>query len=1009
MSDGPAYRAVLAIRDARSLIAASAASQIGDWLYNAALLGYVYTATGSAAWVGAATICRLLPYVLLGPVGGAIADRFPRRSVLIGGDVLRLALMLGLAATVAAGGPVGVVIALTALASAAGSAERPAALALMPRLVGESRLGAANALLHTVQELGIVVGPAIGALLLASGPDWLAFAVNAATFAASAALVWTIRDRSRPHRVRGGTAAQVADGLRSAWQAAFVVPLLLIVAAVEFTYGAQTVQLVVYAERSLDLGAAGYGMLLTASGIGGLASTLVNARLSAARRVSFVVAATSVAACATQLVFAHSSVLFIALAAATFGGAALVSCEVVAETALARIVPPESLGRIVGVFEAASVGAMIAGAALAPVAIEAASLQASLVVLGAAAIGVALLGRVGLQGLDAAAARRAEELASRVRLIDGLAIAQALPRTFVERLASASQLCALPAGVDVVVQGAPAHALFAIVEGEAVVRRNGLSVDRMGPGEVFGERGLLDNATRNATVTTSSDATLLRIDGEALLEALQAVPALRPALDFAGRGRVDPVTPALARASSASSAFDRPARIEGATVVVVCAGYPGKRRIYERIAKRGARLVIVDERGHWSERLVGEGVAARWLATPVTGDADIDARAVLDALRGANEQPDGVLTFWEDSVPVAARVAAALGLPGNPIESVDAARSKLRTRELSARLGLPTPRAVRVRSLDELYAAAADIGFPAVVKPEFGALAVGCVRVDSFQVLPAVYRRVRQAVDPEADAIFRAGNDLLLEEYLDGVEFDVDLVLEDGACVFASVSQNWPTAEPSFQERGLHCPPDHRARGVRSVVAFAAEAAREFGFTTGVLHIEAKSTRTGPRIVEINARMGGGTIHEIVEAVWGVDLIEAALRSALGLPQSLRPSRRPRCAVVDTLVYANASGRLATMPLATGSVPAHGAVLHLDLHADVGDEVAGPDRIFATPLAELVVRARDLSEARAISAQMLAEPPCVTADARLPSAIKLNSGPRQGPDASKAIASFQTR
>ena len=57
------------------LIGASAVSQVGDWLYNAALLAYVFSATHSAVWVGAATICRLLPYVLLGPLGGAIADR----------------------------------------------------------------------------------------------------------------------------------------------------------------------------------------------------------------------------------------------------------------------------------------------------------------------------------------------------------------------------------------------------------------------------------------------------------------------------------------------------------------------------------------------------------------------------------------------------------------------------------------------------------------------------------------------------------------------------------------------------------------------------------------------------------------------------------------------------------------------------------------------------------------------------------------------------------------------
>src|SRR5882757_1761331 len=68
------YREVLGIRAARSLIGASAASQLGNWLYNAALLGYVYSVTHSAGWVGAATICRLLPYVVLGPVGGVIAD-----------------------------------------------------------------------------------------------------------------------------------------------------------------------------------------------------------------------------------------------------------------------------------------------------------------------------------------------------------------------------------------------------------------------------------------------------------------------------------------------------------------------------------------------------------------------------------------------------------------------------------------------------------------------------------------------------------------------------------------------------------------------------------------------------------------------------------------------------------------------------------------------------------------------------------------------------------------------
>ena len=976
MGGREAYREVLAIRDARALIGASAASQTGDWLYNAALLGYVYTTTDSAAWVGVATIARLLPYVLLGPLGGAVADRFRRRNVLFTGDILRLVLMLALVAAVAANGAVELVIALTALASAAGSAERPAALALMPRLVGESLLGAANALLHTVQDLGIVVGPAIGALVLAIGPDWLAFAVNAATFAASAAVIWTIRDRSRPPRVRGSAASHVADGFRVAGKTAFVVPLFLVATMGAFTYGAQTVQLVVYAEQSLDLGAGGYGVLLTAAGVGGLLSTFVNARLATARRVSLVVVATVVTIGATQLVYAGSSVLAVALVATVIGGAMMVTSEVVAETTLARIVPADMLGRVFGVVDSASVAAMVAGALLAPIVIAATSLKASLLILGGASIAVALLGRLGLRGLDAASARRADELAARVAVFQALPMAAGVPRVVMERLASASQVCPLPAGVHAVVQGAPAHALFAVVDGSLVVERNGVQVDRIGPGEVFGERGLLENAPRNATVTTESDSTLLRIDGDALIEALQAAPGMRPAVASGA-----PIASDHEHSDGPRAAVrpDGPGEVKGATVLVVNAGYPGKRPIYERVARLGARVVIVDEPGSWSEQLVGEGTAARWLAAPVTGDPDADADAVLAALREADERPDGILTFWENSTPVTARVAKALGLPGNPVEAVDVARSKLRTREFSERLALPTPRAIRVRSLDDLYAAAADVGFPAVVKPEFGAAALGCVRVDSFERLPDIYRVVREAVTVESDDIFRAGNDLLLEEYLDGVEFDVDLVLEDGECVFSSVSQNWPTAEPSFQETGLHCPPDHRRRAVRAVVAFCAETVRAFGFRTGVLHVEAKATSRGPRIVEINARMGGGMIYGIVEAVWGVDLIEAQVRGSLGLPQTLHPSRRPRCAVVDTIVYPPTSGRLVSLPVAEDARAGNAAVLALDIHAEVGEAVDGPDATFSTALVELVVRGDDLRGARAIAAEMLSEPPQVAA------------------------------
>jgi len=417
--------------------------------------------------------------------------------------------------------------------------------------------------------------------------------------------------------------------------------------------------------------------------------------------------------------------------------------------------------------------------------------------------------------------------------------------------------------------------------------------------------------------------------------------------------------------------------VDGATVVVVGAGYPGKRRIYERLVDLGARLVILDEPGHWSRQLADDGVASEWLSVPITGNPDEDAASAVGMLAAAGIRPDGVLTFWEECPPIAARVAGALGLPGNPIEAVDAARSKLRTREASERAGLPTPRAQRVQSVDQLYAAAADIGFPAVVKPEFGHSQVGCVRVDAYESLPDIYWLVRKELESTHVVNLHSRTDLLFEEYLDGVEFDVDLVLEDGACVFSSVSQQFPTHEPSFQETGLHCPPEHDAKAVRRLVELSVQTVQTFGFQRGVLHVEGKCTSKGPRIVEVNARMGGGRIHQIVEAVWGVDLIEAHLRAALGLPQQLTPSRKPRCAVVNSLVYAPATGRLAALPLAKVTPEADPGLV-IDVSAKLGQEVEGPDRVFPTVLADVYVGARNVRRGRSLIAEVLRDPPVVS-------------------------------
>jgi hypothetical protein len=100
------------------------------------------------------------------------------------------------------------------------------------------------------------------------------------------------------------------------------------------------------------------------------------------------------------------------------------------------------------------------------------------------------------------------------------------------------------------------------------------------------------------------------------------------------------------------------------------------------------------------------------------------------------------------------------------------------------------------------------------------------------------------------------------------------------------------------------------------------------------------------------------------------------VRASLDLPPALKPSRRPRRAVVDALVYAPVSGRLEALPFA----PARGRDVHaeLDVEVEVGAEVRGPEETFSTLLAEVSVIGNDLRHARAAAAEVLRDPPVVS-------------------------------
>src|SRR5262249_2732166 len=156
-------------RDLRLLFGGLVVSQAGDWLYNLALLAFVYERTGSSAWVGITTAARIVPEVALGPIGGVLADRHDRRAIMIASDLLRASAMAAPAALAPAGGPIGLAPVLAALCTAAGSAYPQCVVALLPRLTSDDELPAANAARISITHLCVIGGPLLGAVLLVLG------------------------------------------------------------------------------------------------------------------------------------------------------------------------------------------------------------------------------------------------------------------------------------------------------------------------------------------------------------------------------------------------------------------------------------------------------------------------------------------------------------------------------------------------------------------------------------------------------------------------------------------------------------------------------------------------------------------------------------------------------------------------------------------------------------------------------------------------------------------------
>lgn len=345
-------------------------SVLGDRVSFVAVPFAVLSVSGSASDVGLVTAAGLLPTLLFTLAGGVWADRFRRHRIMLVSDVVRCAVQGLIAILLLAG--VAEVPHLVALMIVFGTADAffmPAATGLMPLVVGADRLREANALRGFVQSSGLVLGPAVaGGLVALAGPG-TALALDALTFAASAATLARLRPRSMtPGTVQSSSRGTFLGELRAGWEqvrsrtwvwsgmGAMAVYHVVVLPSV-FVLGP------VLADGEWG-GAASWSVVTVGFGIGSIVGDVCAYRLKVKRPMTLAAAALAVSSCQAVVIGSGAGLVWTTVLEGVTG-VAVSLFFVTWETALQTHVPEAALSRVSSYDYLLSAGLMPVGLALA--------------------------------------------------------------------------------------------------------------------------------------------------------------------------------------------------------------------------------------------------------------------------------------------------------------------------------------------------------------------------------------------------------------------------------------------------------------------------------------------------------------------------------------------------------------------------------------------------------------------------------------------------------------------
>ncbi|KAL3855373.1 hypothetical protein ACJMK2_014584 [Sinanodonta woodiana] len=409
----------------------------------------------------------------------------------------------------------------------------------------------------------------------------------------------------------------------------------------------------------------------------------------------------------------------------------------------------------------------------------------------------------------------------------------------------------------------------------------------------------------------------------------------------------------------------------GKSILVIGAGGYSRQFIWKAAEGMGIQVVLVDsDPNHSAKNEVVEFIHVNF--SDHTQDEQ-HAMTISKHIKDSQIKVDGCLTFVEDYVPLTAMCCELLNLPGATKTGALRAKHKSATlailRERTA--DLPNwPKACiytswfsPLRSQDDIEHVKKVGRFPLIMKLEYGFCAVGVTLVRNPEEMEDKYKEIRAILKTPKDFIgigLGHGNTMMAMEYLVGTEHDVDVIFHEGQLVAAFISDNGPTRVKTFTETTACMPSVLPYEKQRQLIVAAYQCCREIGLKNGVFNVEFMMEQTGPKLVEINGRMGGLYLRDWIRKVYGTDLLLSAFEISCGIKPYV-PDPIPMGQMMGIMCIPSLHSHILKDPAYASKwkqLEATGNFNLFDKHADVG---AGG---FEFPFANIAVMEKDLQTAR---------------------------------------------